>query len=66
MKKGVVKFWNQVKGYGFIIEEETKKEYYTYSPLLAQGVEVLKNDQHVCFDEKPTDKGVHAINVKPI
>ena len=30
MKKGTVKFFNESKGFGFIIEEDEKNEYFVH------------------------------------
>ncbi len=73
---GTVKFWHDQKGYSFIIDDETKKEYYTYRKNLAEGVTRLTGNieegiiEKVTFELKDHSgkdrKQIHAINVKPI
>lgn len=61
MSKGTVKFFNETKGFGFIKEEDTDKEYFVHvSGLLDQ---VGENDE-VTFDLQDGKKGLSAVNVK--
>ena len=61
MKTGIVKFFNESKGYGFVVENETKKEYFVHvSGLIDQ---VNENDE-ITFDLKEGKKGLNAIEVK--
>ena len=61
MGKGTVKFFNETKGFGFIKEEDTDKEYFVHvSGLLDQ---VNENDE-VTFDLQDGKKGLSAVNVK--
>ncbi len=61
MKKGTVKFFNETKGYGFIIDEETGSEYFVHVTGLID--EVNENDK-VTFELQEGRKGLNAINVK--
>ncbi|MEA2043167.1 MAG: cold shock domain-containing protein [Bacteroidota bacterium] len=61
MKEGTVKFFNDAKGYGFIIDDETKEEYFVHVTGLID--EVKENDQ-VTFELKEGRKGLNAIDVK--
>ena len=61
MNKGVVKFFNNSKGFGFIIEEETSKEYFVHSSGLKDNIS--ENDK-VTFDLEEGKKGLNAVNVK--
>ncbi|MCX2742710.1 cold shock domain-containing protein [Mangrovivirga sp. M17] len=61
MKNGTVKFFNESKGYGFIIDDETKKEYFVHiSGLIDQVVE----GDEVNFDLAEGRKGLNAVDVK--
>ncbi|MFZ4612630.1 MAG: cold-shock protein [Bacteroidia bacterium] len=61
MKKGTVKFFNQTKGYGFIIDIETSTEYFVHS----SGVEQKINDgDEVIFELQEGKKGINAVKVK--
>jgi CspA family cold shock protein len=70
MATGTVKFWHEEKGYAFIIEDETKKEFYTYKKVLAPTSTRLFNEERVEFELKEKcGKGqdqTHAINVRSL
>ena len=66
LRKGKVKFWNESKKYGFIIDEQTGEELYTYWKFLFEGVINLKSESMVEFEILENEKGLNAINVKPI
>ncbi len=61
MNKGTVKFFNDSKGYGFIKDNETEKEYFVHVSGLID--EVTKDDE-VTFELQEGKKGLNAINVK--
>ncbi len=61
MNNGKVKFFNQTKGFGFIKEEETDKEYFVHATGLID--EIRENDD-VTFDLKEGKKGLNAVNVR--
>ena len=63
MQKGIVKFFNQKNKFGFIIDEETKKEYYVHGKNVEGSIE--QNDL-VTFELKPAKRGDECINVKKI
>ena len=59
--KGTVKFFNQVKGFGFIKGDE-EKEYFVHSTGVNEGVE-LDEGTKVTFDSVKDEKGEKAVNV---
>jgi CspA family cold shock protein len=61
MSKGTVKFFNDSKGFGFIKEEGTQKEYFVHSSGLNESI--TENDE-VTFDLETGKKGLNAVNVK--
>ena len=61
MNKGTVKFFNQSKGFGFIIDDESKTEYFVHVTGLID--EINENDA-VEFELKEGRKGLNAVNVK--
>ncbi|NPD46256.1 MULTISPECIES: cold-shock protein [unclassified Lentimicrobium] len=63
MKKGTVKFFNGSKGFGFIIDDETKKEFFVHATGLID--EIRENDE-VEFELKEGKKGLNAVDVKVI
>ena len=60
MYKGKVKFFNETKGFGFIIDNATSKEYFVHSSGLNNTVS--ENDE-VTFDLESGKKGMNAVNV---
>ena len=58
---GTVKFFNESKGFGFIIEDQTNKEYFVHVNGLKDQV---KQNDKVTFDVVEGRKGLNAINVK--
>lgn len=61
MNTGKVKFFNDSKGYGFIKEDESEKEYFVHVSGL---VDEIRQDDTVTFDLKEGKRGLNAINVK--
>ncbi len=61
MNKGIVKFFNESKGFGFIKDEDSSKEYFVHSSGLNESI--TENDI-VTFDIAQGKKGLNAVNVK--
>jgi cold shock protein len=61
MSKGTVKFFNESKGFGFIKDAESGKEYFVHVSGLND--EIKENDE-VTFDLQEGKKGLNAVNVK--
>ena len=61
MNKGTVKFFNHSKGFGFIIDDESKTEYFVHVSGLID--EINENDA-VEFELQEGRKGLNAVNVK--
>jgi CspA family cold shock protein len=61
MNKGTVKFYNDIKGFGFIKDEATEKEYYVNA---TETKDQIKKDDSVTFDLEEGKKGLNAVNVK--
>jgi CspA family cold shock protein len=64
MSTGKVKFFNETKGFGFIIEDETNKEFFVHITEV-QG-DVLQEDDKVEFEIAESDKGLNAVEVNVI
>ena len=58
---GTVKFFNEMKGFGFIAGEDGK-EYFVHQTGLGEGVTLHENDS-VTFDVEEGDRGPKAVNV---
>ena len=66
MNNGTVKWFNALKGYGFITNEATNEEVFVhFSAINAQGFKSLEEGQKVSFDTEtdPQNGKVRAINV---
>lgn len=61
MNKGIVKFFNNSKGFGFIKDAESSKEYFVHITGLVD--KITENDE-VVFDLIEGKKGLNAVNVK--
>ena len=67
MPSGKVKWFNAKKGYGFITDEETKKDIFLHvSSLENSKPRVLKEEQKIKFDIKEEKDKLQAINIKKI
>jgi len=67
MQTGTVKFFNAVKGFGFITpDENTKDVFVPTTSLTAAGFTSLKAGQRVSFKAMPDTKGPKAIDLKII
>ncbi len=60
MKNGVVKFYNETKGFGFI-KEENGTEIFVHATGLQ---EEIRDNDNVVFDVQEGKKGLNAVNVK--
>ena len=63
MNKGTVKFFNDSKGFGFITEEGSDKEYFVHVTGL---VDEIREGDAVEYDLEDGKKGLNAVNVKVI
>ncbi len=61
MSKGTVKFYNEFKGFGFIKEDDSSKEYFVHSSGLKENI---KENDVVTFDLEQGKKGLNAVNVR--
>lgn len=59
--KGTVKFFNDMKGFGFIVGDDGK-EYFVHQTGLQPGT-MLKENDSVTFDVEQGDRGPKAVNV---
>lgn len=61
---GTVKWFNDARGYGFILDDADGTEYFVhFSSINMNGFKTLKEGQAVEFELIQTDKGVQAANV---
>lgn len=61
VRKGTVKFFNTEKGYGFIIDKETKESVFVH---MAGLIDEIKEGNSVIFEVEMGQKGPNAVKVK--
>tara|TARA_B100000242_G_scaffold22414_1_gene13585 strand:- start:13 stop:231 length:219 start_codon:yes stop_codon:yes gene_type:complete len=65
MPSGKLKWFNAKKGYGFITDDETKKDIFLHVSALEESkLRVLKEDQKIVYDIKEEKNKLQAINIK--
>ena len=63
-EKGLVRWFNNKKGYGFIQKESDGKDIFVhYSAITMEGYKTLKTNDKVTFDVVQGEKGPQAANV---
>ena len=61
--EGKVKWFNQEKGFGFILGENNKDIFVHYSHINKEGFKTLQDGAEVVFDVVEDEKGLQARNV---
>jgi cold shock protein len=63
---GIVKWFNDAKGYGFITPDDGGKDVFAhFSEIKGNGFKSLKENQRVTFDVTTGPKGPQATNIRP-
>lgn len=63
MKKGVVKFFNNEKGYGFIKDDESSEDVFVHKTGL---VDNIREDDQVEYEVEQGQRGLNAVNVTKV
>ena len=63
MANGIVKWFNEKKGYGFIEQEDGPDVFVHHSGINAEGFKSLNEGDQVTFDIEQGKKGPAAVNV---
>jgi len=64
MADGIVKWFSDKKGFGFIEQEDGTDIFVHYSSLDMDGFKTLAEGERVTFDVEDSDRGPAAKNVK--
>ncbi|MFZ2290289.1 MAG: cold shock domain-containing protein CspD [Halopseudomonas yangmingensis] len=65
MKNGKVKWFNNAKGYGFIVADDQNEDLFAhYSAIQMDGYRTLRAGQPVRFEIVKVDSGLHAVNIQ--
>ncbi len=62
-REGVVKWFNEKKGFGFIQHDGGDDVFVHFSAIKSDGFRTLQEGDRVTFDIVDGDKGVRAANV---
>lgn len=63
MASGIVKWFNEKKGFGFIQQEDGQDLFVHYSSINMDGFKTFAEGDEVLFDVVETDRGFQAKNV---
>ena len=64
---GIVKWFNDGKGYGFITPDSGGKDLFAhFSEIQGQGFKSLRENDRVEFEVKQGPKGMQASNIRPV
>jgi CspA family cold shock protein len=66
MPSGVVKWFNEKKGFGFISKEDGGDIFVHYTGIAGDGFKSLREGAAVEFEIEDSDKGQRAVNVTAI
>ena len=63
-KTGTVKFFDNPKGYGFIINDEGVDVFVHYRSIMGEGYKTLAEGETVTYLEIKSEKGLSAVEVE--
>lgn len=66
MSRGIIKWFNNEKGYGFINGSVDEDIFVHYTAIKQEGYKTLSEGQTVEFELIRTEKGLQATNVKTV
>jgi len=67
MATGIVKWFNDAKGFGFITPDEGGEDLFAhFSAIQSQGFKSLQENQRVSFEVTTGPKGKQAANIQPL
>ena len=64
--KGVVKWFNEQKGYGVVTTEDGTDYFVHHSRIKMDGLRTLDAGDIVEFDVRSEEKGIAAVNIVPV
>ncbi len=66
MEKGVVKWFNEAKGYGFIKRESGEDVFVHFKAIVGEGFKTLSEGEQVEFEVERGPKGLQATKVSRV
>ncbi|WP_026994495.1 cold-shock protein [Flectobacillus major] len=64
MQTGKVKFFNESKGFGFIVDDESNEEIFVHVTGLISSV--IRENDSVSFEVTEGKRGLNAVNVRKV
>ncbi|MFC1508351.1 cold-shock protein [Candidatus Omnitrophota bacterium] len=64
MASGKVKWFNEVKGYGFIVMDDEQEVFVHFTGIKGEGFRTLNEGEDVQFEVTESPKGLQAVNVQ--
>lgn len=64
--KGIVKRFNESRGFGFITTQDGRDVFFHFSQLVMDGYKTIKIGSEVEFDLLESERGLQASNIKKI
>ncbi len=65
MAEGVIKWYSEKKGYGFVQSDDDKEYFLHKTGIVDHGHFGLRKDDRVAFEVKTTHRGEQAVKVRP-
>jgi len=67
VSSGKVKWFNEKKGFGFIVPDDGSEDVFVHhSKIISEGFRTLREGQAVEYDVAQGKKGPEATDVKPL
>lgn len=63
MQEGTVKFFNDIKGFGFISPADGSKDVFVHTTGLKSNI---RENDRVTFEVENSPKGLNAVNVQKV
>ncbi|MBF0255800.1 MAG: cold shock domain-containing protein [Gammaproteobacteria bacterium] len=67
MPSGIVKWFNNAKGYGFVVPDNSEQDIFVhFSSIAMDGYKTLQEGQRVQFEITEGPKGLHAVSLEAV
>lgn len=66
MASGIVKWFDNAKGFGFIAQDSGQDVFVHHSSIVGKGFKTLNEGDTVSFEVVPGEKGLKAQNVQRV